>query len=269
MPRHHAPLLTSIWNNEDFQQLSPLAQRMYMQILSQKRLSLVGVLPYQPRNLARGCAALTVEDVERDVAELVDNGYVIIDADTQELMVRTILKHDPPRGSRTIAGMWNAWREVDSEMIRERLIHSMDDRIWDESRVDPPEAAKALRNAPYEGASKGHPQIENQLSAATGHLPPSTGHLPLESSREISTSTDGESRTKKIIDLIVTERCKNARPTNMTSYRAKVTEDVTATLGARIDELAGMFPTAPDRTIATAAETGETRPLAYFTEESA
>lgn len=231
MPRHHAPLLTSIWDDPDFVALPAGAQRLYMQILSQKRLSLCGVLPFSARNLARGCVELGVEVIEADLAVLTDRGYVWVDLTTDELWVRTILKHDPPRGSRTIKGMWNDWLEIDSEQIRRRVIHSITDEIWDAKDVEVPDPAKALRNTPSDtppqGPSTNPKPIENQKGAATGHLPPSNSRVPDLSSSQHNphlalVPQPDDDDFQATLEHIVNARCEGRRMDNPRAYRAKV-----------------------------------------------
>ena len=267
MPRHHAPLLTSIWDDDDFCDLPARAQRLYMQILSQKRLSMAGVVPFSARNLARGCGELGVEEIEADLAILTEREYVFVDRDTDELMVRTILKYDPPRGEKSIAGMWNAWREIDSDTIKRRVVHSVSDEIWGHEKAFPPEEAKALRNAPSDGAS----DARNRATAAIGHLPPSTVRPPASVSDSHpptgSTGADDQSATKKINDVtehIVTHRIEAGGKQVGKGYRVKVERDVTTAKGNDIARLVGMFPNAPVSLLAHGAETGDTRNLAHY-----
>lgn len=269
MPRRFAPLLTSIWDNDGFRDLSPSAQRMYLQVLSQKRLSLCGVVPYQVRNWARGCTGITEDDIERDIAELIDRDYVWVDRQTEELVVRTMIKHDPPRGARSIAGMWNDWREIDSLEIRRRVVHSLPTEIWDHSAVDPPEEAKVLRKAPYEGASESSYTQENQQPASSFLLPPSSCHLPpssaLSSDRD-SAPQDDDDRIEKIVSTVVDIRIQqNPAKSNPTNYRRTVEQSVRAERLGRIIDLAAMCrPDTPISAIAAAAESGNTQPLAHW-----
>lgn len=179
MARHHAPLLTSIWDDEDFCALPALAQRLYMQLLSQKRLSMVGVVPYSPRNWSRGCTELSIDDVLATLDILVETRYVLIDEDTEELLVRTILKHDPPRGAKSLRGMWNAWLEVDSKPLRRAILENVTDEMWSDPHVDPPKAANDLRNAPLDAPSDDPPDAPSDGAslARASHRPPSTVHL--------------------------------------------------------------------------------------------
>lgn len=269
MARHHAPLLTSIWDNDGFRALTAGAQRLYMQLLSQKRLTLAGVVPYSPRNLARGCDELTVADIERDVAELVANDYVFVDVDTDELMVRTILKHDPPRGSKTIAGMWNAWREIDSEDIRRRIVNQISTDIWGHETVYPPPEAKALRNAPSDGAFQTRNPQEDEQVSAIGHLPPTTSHLPSSDlpsefrrpTRSTGAATNGETTTTELnrrIDAVLHEladhQMANASvtPVNLLRYRAQVVNTLLRQHGDRIRTFVTDRPDSPPDTLAQA-----------------
>lgn len=203
--RHHAPLLTSIWDDEDFCALSGGEQRMYMQLLSQKRLSIVGVVPYTPRNWVRGCSELTLDGVLGLLGQLESKRYVLIDLETEELLVRTILKHDPPRGWKSIRGMWNAWLEVDSKPLRRAILEHVTEEMWTTENAPPPDAAKALRNTPSDGASHGasHPPSDGAPLARASHHPPSTTHLPPASSSTPSTSLQrGAAHGEGIEDVI-------------------------------------------------------------------
>lgn len=273
MPRRMAPLLTSIWDDPDFCARTPGAQRLYMQILSQKRLTLCGVVPLQIRNWARGCDQITVDDIERDLAELEEHNYVLIDRDTEELMVRTILKHDTPKGQRTVAGMWNAWREIDSEWLRREVVHRVEAETWATEGVTPPDEAKALRNAPSDTPSDGACQsrfsTENETGAVTCHLSPVGSHLspspghqssstppasaseptsPSGSDPAESTTTEPDERFEVVVGVIVDEDIKEhgaPNRANPDAYRATCVNNLLAQQGATIRRWLDKHPDAP------------------------
>lgn len=83
----------SIWRDGDWRKLSMRAQRLYMQLLSQKELDCAGILPLQPDKWATGCDELTVEQVWEDLNELQDNRFVYYDADTYETFIRTYTRN--------------------------------------------------------------------------------------------------------------------------------------------------------------------------------
>lgn len=94
MARSHARLLTSIWRDSDFLALSASAQRAYMLVMSQPNLSYCGVISYTPKRWA-GCAKdTTVKDIRRGIDELVLARFLLLDEETEELWVRSFIKHD-------------------------------------------------------------------------------------------------------------------------------------------------------------------------------
>jgi hypothetical protein len=94
VPRSHARILVSIWTDPDFRALSPEAQRAYMLLLSQGSLNNAGVLPLTVKRWAAGCHATTTGDVEKALAELDDHRYVVVDEDTEEVLVRSFIRND-------------------------------------------------------------------------------------------------------------------------------------------------------------------------------
>lgn len=83
----------SIWRDPDWRALSRGAQMMYVQLLSQKELDCAGVLPLQPHKWAKGCGALTVEQVFADLDELQSHRFVFYDIDTDEAFIRTYIRN--------------------------------------------------------------------------------------------------------------------------------------------------------------------------------
>ena len=96
VPRSEARIFTSIWDDEDFLALPGSAQRLYMFLTSQKDLTHCGVIPLRPGRWARKAKGLTVTQIEADL-ELLAAGlrpFVIVDEDTGELLVRSLVRHD-------------------------------------------------------------------------------------------------------------------------------------------------------------------------------
>lgn len=236
MARRFAPLLTAIWDDDDFCALTPAAQRMYMQLLSQKRLSLCGVLPYAPRNLARGCTHLTVTDINTALEELEQHRYILIDHDTDEILVRTILKHDPPRGIKVIQGMWSSWLEIDSEPFRRHVVHSLSDELWGWEGVKIPQEAKHLRNTLSNTVFHEPERHETKPPSPYYHLPPTSNppsnasssrdnsnnktHMPVDDDDEINQLVN------QTINLIVDHRCQGRTITNPRAYKAAIRREI-------------------------------------------
>ena len=82
----------SIWRDPDFQALSEGAQRLYMQLLTQKELDCAGILPLHVEKWANGCLTLTVTQVWAYLDELQDGRFVFYDRDTYEALVRSYIR---------------------------------------------------------------------------------------------------------------------------------------------------------------------------------
>jgi hypothetical protein len=94
MARSEARLLNSIWDDDDFVARSPGAQRMFMFLISQTDLAHDGVIALRERRWARKAAGQTVEDVNKALTELAGAGFVVIDEDHEELLVRSFIRRD-------------------------------------------------------------------------------------------------------------------------------------------------------------------------------
>src|SRR6202035_235613 len=94
--RSEARIFTSIWADPAFLALPQAEQRMYMFLLSQPDLSFCGVLPLRERKWARSAAGLTVQGVRDALTALTRTAppFIIMDVDTQELMVRSLMRRD-------------------------------------------------------------------------------------------------------------------------------------------------------------------------------
>ncbi len=95
MSRTEARIKTSIWSNDpDFIALPSGAQRLYLLLCSQSTINLCGVIALTTGRWARMASDTTPESIEADLAILESERYIIIDRGTQELFVRTLMKHD-------------------------------------------------------------------------------------------------------------------------------------------------------------------------------
>jgi hypothetical protein len=94
MSRDHARIQTAIWSDPDFRALPERAQRMYFLALSQPRLSYCGVLDYMPSRLAKFAGDSTARTVASGVGILETRGFVIVDQETSELLLRSFVRHD-------------------------------------------------------------------------------------------------------------------------------------------------------------------------------
>jgi hypothetical protein len=94
MARTEARLLTSIWEDEDFIDLSPGGQWLYMLVLSQSDLAHDGVIGLRPSRWAKRARNATAEDVHSAIDELHQRGFVVADHDEGELLIRSFIRRD-------------------------------------------------------------------------------------------------------------------------------------------------------------------------------
>ncbi len=95
MARAYGKIKSEVWlPSNDYRLLTWRAQWLYQAITSQGSITPAGVLSLQPTKWARFATDITLGAVMEALQELVDKRYVLIDHDTEELLVRTFIRHD-------------------------------------------------------------------------------------------------------------------------------------------------------------------------------
>jgi hypothetical protein len=94
MARNHGRIFTSIWSDEDFIGLSANAQRVYMLLLSQQNLSHCGLITLTVKRWANKAADTTVDQIEDALTELNTRRWALVDEDTEEVLVRSLMRRD-------------------------------------------------------------------------------------------------------------------------------------------------------------------------------
>ncbi len=119
MARNHAKILTTIWTDPAWVALGSEAQRIYMLALSQPNLSYAGVVPYTARRWRILSRDSSLAAISRAVNELVTSGFVVVDESTEEMVIRTFLKHDGVfKSPNIIRAMWKDYRAIMSPLVR-------------------------------------------------------------------------------------------------------------------------------------------------------
>jgi hypothetical protein len=94
MASDHARIARSIWLDEDFLDRSLPAQWLYMHLLSSPGLTFAGVLDWRPKRIAQRSQTATVDVIEAALAELQEYLFVLLDEDTEEVMIRSYARGD-------------------------------------------------------------------------------------------------------------------------------------------------------------------------------
>lgn len=123
MARNHARILVSIWDDDDFRGLEPSAQRVYFLLVSQPDLTPCGALPYLPGRWSRLAQGTTEEDIVKAITILAESRFVLVDEETQELIVRTFVVHDGGLGNPKMRGaVKGALRGLHSRRLRGEIV---------------------------------------------------------------------------------------------------------------------------------------------------
>jgi hypothetical protein len=126
MPRDHARIKTAIWLDPDFLSLSSGAQRLYVIALAQSDLNYCGVVGYTARRWATFARDTTPNQVRRAVDELADHHYIVVDNNTEELWVRSFVKHDGLLGSPNLRkAMRKDFERIHSSGIRQGFLRGL------------------------------------------------------------------------------------------------------------------------------------------------
>lgn len=91
--RKFAQIHIDIWNNTDFRELTPAAQHLYFALISHPTLSYCGVGDWRPKRIAAMAHGWDASDVEQAGSELEEKLFILIDQDTDEVLVRSFLRN--------------------------------------------------------------------------------------------------------------------------------------------------------------------------------
>lgn len=94
MARDHARISIDIWDDDAWRDVSPIAQWLYLHLDSCRSLTFAGVADWRPARIAQHATGMTARVVEAAGAELQAGEFVLIDADSEEVMLRSWVKHD-------------------------------------------------------------------------------------------------------------------------------------------------------------------------------
>lgn len=122
MARDYANIFTAIWRDPAFRALHASQQRTYFMLITQPDISAAGTLDLTIKRWAGLADDTDRSSIEADLKALEAADFVYADDDTEELLVRTFVKHDKgynnPKRRPVIL---EAARAVESARLREVL----------------------------------------------------------------------------------------------------------------------------------------------------
>ena len=185
MARSHAKVLVQVWRDRDWTSLSIEAQWLYWLLLSQPKLTLVGSLEVTPGRWAAFAPNGSKAVVDAALIELEDAGKVIVDPDTDELLIRTFTTHDLDANRVNVnlaRGLWGQWACIASDALRRFAVLLIPDATWEKLEQHAPSDATYIRRSAqlepgeaYRLRPQPRPRFEPPPSS---HLPTDTPHPP-------------------------------------------------------------------------------------------
>lgn len=138
MARGHGRILTSIWEDTDFLALDQQQQRLYLFLISQPNLNHAGLLDLTLRRWARKAAGLSVAELDKLLTGLEHARFVVVDDDTEELLIRSFVRNDGVwRMPKVMGAMVSGALEISSPKLRAALLDEMDRVPLDELSDEP------------------------------------------------------------------------------------------------------------------------------------
>lgn len=119
MAREHANIRLDMWGDADWRALSRDAQWLYMMLLTHPDTNRAGVCDWRPGRIAKMANGVKAADVKKIATELERGLFVVIDEDTEEILVRSYVKYDGVlKQPNLTVTMVNDWCSVASERLR-------------------------------------------------------------------------------------------------------------------------------------------------------
>lgn len=125
MAREFAQIKLSIWADDDWRDLSPDARYLYLTLLTSPTLTHCGTADWRPTRIGalNGQGVETVNDAGM---EMVESLHLVIDEETEEVLIRSFIRNDGlMKQPRMAVSMANAHAAVASRSIRGVLVHEL------------------------------------------------------------------------------------------------------------------------------------------------
>lgn len=136
MARDFAQLRISVWTDPGWTSLTLEQQGFYTMLASQSTINLAGVLDFLPGRLARLAGGLSAKKVRSLVSSLEDAEMAFLDEDTEELLVRAVIRTNgawkTPNSAQAIAANIE---QTMSSRLRSVLMYEVQ-RVLDEASAE-------------------------------------------------------------------------------------------------------------------------------------
>ena len=132
MAREYARIMLSIWSDEDFLALDSGTQRAFLLLISQPELTTCGVQSYAPRRWAKKATDTTPRKIEHQIERLERPRLIILDRDTDELLIRSYVRYDKALRTANVAkSLVTTFNQVQSDALQKVIVAELC-RLFDE-----------------------------------------------------------------------------------------------------------------------------------------
>lgn len=124
--KDHARVNLSIWGDDDWLDLTPPAQHLYLVLWTSPSLSYCGAGDWKPAKIAERSKGWTTHAIETAASELSHRLFLLIDVNTEEFLLRSWVKHDGLWKQPNMAvSMANARADLASRALRGVVVHEV------------------------------------------------------------------------------------------------------------------------------------------------
>lgn len=124
MAREFARMRVSSFDDPDLEELSADAQWLYFRVfIPHPALSAAGVMPWKPKHWVRKAKGMTLGRILSAAAELERHRNILVDLDTDELLVRSYIRNDEPlRNPRMASAVVKAYQTIASRALQAAVV---------------------------------------------------------------------------------------------------------------------------------------------------
>lgn len=126
MAKKFAQIRPDMWLDDEWRALTKDAQHLYLLLLTDPEMSYCGVVDWRPTRIIQRAAEWSLLEIMRAAVELSYTHFLVFDQGTEEVMVRSFMRHDgllsQPRMAVSVA---NAFGVVGSNKIRAVVVHEL------------------------------------------------------------------------------------------------------------------------------------------------
>lgn len=151
MARSFMKVYASIWGDPEFRRLSRNAQLLYILLGSQPRVTLAGSLDLMPARWSHLSDDTTTDDITGALDELASARFVIVDWATEEVVIRTLPRHELDNhrlNVNLVKGLWAAWAAIISPTLRKVVVDNLPPSVWEKAGASVPDEAQKMRRSP-------------------------------------------------------------------------------------------------------------------------